>query len=224
MSSQEAFKIICDMINQQLEGNDDPSQVEQLSLDLVNIGVVSQELKQKIEEYSNLESLSLTGCQLRSLENFPKLDRLMRLELIDNKLGGNSLQELKEYKSLQSLSLGGNNIKQVDDLAFIRDLPNLFQLDLLNNEINNIENYRETIFKEFPQLGILDNQDQKGQEIAYGDTTDQEDDEEEEYEEEEEQGNEGDQKDGGEDYGANNDQQQEEGGDYGENPQKKVHI
>ena len=41
--------------------------------------------------------MSLNGCELRSLENLPDLPKLIRLELIDNKLTGKTLAPLVKY-------------------------------------------------------------------------------------------------------------------------------
>jgi hypothetical protein len=51
--------------------------IEKLVIEDVNLGVISNKLKQKLEELVRLESLSLNRCQLRSLENMPLLGNII---------------------------------------------------------------------------------------------------------------------------------------------------
>lgn len=62
--------------------------VQELILDKSRIGKISEQLARKLETFQNLTSISLNECELVSLEGFPNLPRLMRIELIDNKITG----------------------------------------------------------------------------------------------------------------------------------------
>jgi len=114
--------------------------------------------------------LSMNGCKLQSLANFPKLPKLVRLELIENEFDGNDLVYLGHLSELQSLSLGCNNIKEYSQLEVLGKLDHLIQLDLSDCELSNTENYRTTMFQRFPNLKILDNKDQEGQEFEYSES------------------------------------------------------
>ena len=61
---------------------------------------LADDVKKRLETYQNLASLTLNGCNLRSLENFPNLPNLIRLELIDNKLTGEKLKPLGVFTNL----------------------------------------------------------------------------------------------------------------------------
>lgn len=58
---------------------------------------MKDDLKLRLEKFTELVSLSMNDCDLRSLENFPNLPKLVRLELVDNKLTGKSLNSLAQY-------------------------------------------------------------------------------------------------------------------------------
>eukprot|EP00828_Plagiopyla_frontata_P018506 TRINITY_DN2373_c0_g1_i8.p1 TRINITY_DN2373_c0_g1~~TRINITY_DN2373_c0_g1_i8.p1 ORF type:complete len:223 (-),score=55.43 TRINITY_DN2373_c0_g1_i8:31-699(-) len=140
-------------------------EVEELILDSHHFGKFTPELKAKIESYTNLCSLALNDCQLKSLENFPNLPKLAKLELIDNQLAANALNELPSFPELQSLSLGGNRIANIDEITALKRYTQLVELDFLGCHITNIQGYREKLFLEFPNLLILDNADKDGNEV-----------------------------------------------------------
>ena len=123
--------------------------------------------------------LSMNGCKLESLERFPNLPKLVRLELIENEFDGNELTHLSHQtvffflskkQELQSLSLGCNAIKELEQLKPLIKLTNLIQLDLSDCPISQKEGYRNEVFKLFPDLKILDNKDQEGQEFEYSES------------------------------------------------------
>ena len=70
-----------------------------------------------IGNMTNLRSLTLNGCGLSTLEGFPTLPDLRRLELSDNNLseGLDGLQDAALFQ-LKSLSLAGNKFATLDDL------------------------------------------------------------------------------------------------------------
>ncbi|MCI4669711.1 MAG: leucine-rich repeat domain-containing protein [Bacteroidia bacterium] len=100
-----------------------------------------------LEVFDKLEKLSLAGHEISSLENFPKLDSLIYLDLSHNQIHDTgslhqadslryldlSYNEIKEigflnhFKELQHLNLGHNHL---DSLA--KGLSNLIQLQWLN--------------------------------------------------------------------------------------------
>ncbi|KAL4501670.1 hypothetical protein ABPG72_018721 [Tetrahymena utriculariae] len=193
--SQDIFELI----EEQTQSND-PNTIEELVLDKSKIGKFTEEIKKKLESFPNLTSLSLNECEITSLENFPKLPKLIRVELIDNKITGQQLKHLLHLSELQSLSLGGNLIKNLKEIDVLQQLPKLFQLDFLNNDVAQDPEYREYVFSTLKGLGILDNYDSKGQEVQYDDEDDEDvddqDDEDDDEDEEEDDEDEDDDEEG----------------------------
>ena len=82
---------------------------------------LSEEDKAFLAEFTSLETLAMNGTGLRSLANFPANENLSRLELAENKLGGDELKHLKIYAdSLHTLKLTSNKfttLAQLDHLV-----------------------------------------------------------------------------------------------------------
>lgn len=165
-------------------------QTEELYLDDVVIPTISADLKKEIENVPDLMCLSLNNCGLTSLANFPNKTNLIRLELMENKFPAKELEHLVGTSSLQSLSLGSNKITSIADLAPLKKLENLIQLDLSETELSRIPDYRKAVFDLLTNLQVLDNLDAEGNEYEYsseseqadGDFADNGQDEEEDYE------------------------------------------
>ncbi|XP_050463867.1 acidic leucine-rich nuclear phosphoprotein 32 family member A [Cataglyphis hispanica] len=109
-------------------------------------------------EFSALESLSLINVGLTSLKGFPELSSLKKLELSDNRISG-GLNLLDSSPKLTHLNLSGNKIKDLDTLQPLKEFKNLKSLDLFNNEVTNMDNYREKVFNLIPSLRYLDGYD-----------------------------------------------------------------
>ncbi|EZA61778.1 Acidic leucine-rich nuclear phosphoprotein 32 family member A [Ooceraea biroi] len=124
-------------------------------------------------EFSALESLSLINVGLTSLKGFPKLSSLKKLELSDNRISG-GLNLLDSSPKLTHLNLSGNKIKDLDTLQPLKEFKNLKSLDLFNNEVTNMDNYREKVFNLVASLRYLDGFDADDCEI---DESEGEDDE-----------------------------------------------
>uniref|UniRef100_A0A182PMK9 U2A'/phosphoprotein 32 family A C-terminal domain-containing protein n=1 Tax=Anopheles epiroticus TaxID=199890 RepID=A0A182PMK9_9DIPT len=112
------------------------------------------------DSFTSLETLSLINVGLVSLKNFPKLSNLRKLELSDNRIS-NGLSHLTGSPKLTHLNLSGNRIKDFDELQPLKDLENLEVLDLFNNQVTLIENYREKLFQLIPSLNYLDGFDKE---------------------------------------------------------------
>lgn len=108
-----------------------------------------------LDEYVNLESLSLINVGLTSLKCFPKLAHLKRLELSDNRIS-NGLNFLATSPKLQYLNLSGNKISNLETLGPLKEFNKLKNLDLFNNEVTSIEAYRTEVFNLIPSLKYLD--------------------------------------------------------------------
>ena len=104
-----------------------PEQVTELVLDTCKATKVSG-----LEKFSNLKSLTLNGCGLTTLDGFPTLPELRRLELSDNNIseGLEALQDAALFQ-LKSLSLAGNKFATLEDLdPLVRPLSALAQQPL----------------------------------------------------------------------------------------------
>jgi acidic leucine-rich nuclear phosphoprotein 32 family protein A/C/D len=156
------------------KGSRKPSEVKELILDKCSVAKLAGD---EFEGFANLENLSMNGVGLTSLENFPSLQYLKRLELNDNKISG-GLEVLQDLSliSLTVLTLSNNCIKSLDDLEPLGSLPNLKQLDLEHCEVASLEKYRETAFDVIPSLKVLDNLDRNGDEADLDDEDDDDDD------------------------------------------------
>jgi len=133
--------------------------------------------------YSSLKSLSMINVGVTSLKGFPKLPALQKLELSDNRISG-TLSCLKHLTTLTHLNLSGNKIKTLDALEPLADLTKLRSLDLFNNEVTKLDDYRSLTFKMLPSLIYLDGFDRENVEAV-------ESDDEEEASGDEENGNNG---------------------------------
>ncbi|XP_017797999.1 PREDICTED: acidic leucine-rich nuclear phosphoprotein 32 family member A [Habropoda laboriosa] len=107
------------------------------------------------DEFVALESLSLINVGLTSLKGFPKLSSLKKLELSDNRISG-GLNLLQSSPKLTHLNLSGNKIKDLDALQPLKEFKNLKSLDLFNNEVTILDNYKEKVFSLIPSLRCLD--------------------------------------------------------------------
>jgi acidic leucine-rich nuclear phosphoprotein 32 family protein A/C/D len=66
------------------------------------------------------------------------------------------LNHLLSSPKLTSLNLSGNKIKEFDELKQLASLEKLEILDLFNNEVTSVENYRNKVFQLIPSLKFLD--------------------------------------------------------------------
>ncbi|XP_071564621.1 acidic leucine-rich nuclear phosphoprotein 32 family member D [Temnothorax nylanderi] len=131
-----------------------PGDIKELVLDNCR----STQIVGLTNEFSALESLSLINVGLTSLKGFPKLSSLKKLELSDNRISG-GLNLLDSSPKLTHLNLSGNKIKDLDTLQPLKEFKNLKSLDLFNNEVTNMDNYREKVFNLIPSLRYLDGYD-----------------------------------------------------------------
>lgn len=118
-------------------------------------------LKELLESFTSLQYLSINNCALETLENFPRIPSLIRLDLISNNLS-KDFSALKTSKYLQTLYLSANQISDVQELASLKPLTNLLQLDLIANPLTSNVNYHEEIFKMLPSLKYLDSKNKQG--------------------------------------------------------------
>ncbi|KAI5644402.1 leucine rich repeats (2 copies) domain-containing protein [Phthorimaea operculella] len=136
-----------------------PAQVKELNLDNCR----STNIVGLTDEYINLEILSLNNVGLTTLKAFPTLPKLRKLELSDNRISS-GLNFLKGCKKLTHLNLSGNKIKDLETLKPLEDFENLKNLDLFNNEVTSIDDYRSKVFAQHPSLRYLDGFDKDDRE------------------------------------------------------------
>uniref|UniRef100_A0ABI7WUU0 Acidic leucine-rich nuclear phosphoprotein 32 family member n=1 Tax=Felis catus TaxID=9685 RepID=A0ABI7WUU0_FELCA len=142
-------------------------------------------------EFVNLEFLSLINVGLISVSNLPKLPKLKKLELSDNRIFGGLDMLAEKLPNLTHLNLSGNKLKDISTLEPLKKLEYLKSLDLFNCEVTNLNDYRESVFKLLPQLTYLDGYDREDREAPDSDAEvdgvdEEEEDEEGEDEEDEE--------------------------------------
>ena len=162
----------------------DNKEVKDIVLDTLTIKEITPEEKEYLENFKNVKVFSFNLTKLKSLNNLPQFPNLSEIELSDNLLSGEELHKLIIYPEIKKIRLANNKIKQIKDLDSFQHLTQLNFLDLSQNPINSIENYRKKIFELIPSLNFLDMQDKEGK--AYSDFEEEEDENEEKEDEEEE--------------------------------------
>uniref|UniRef100_A0A8C6VB57 Acidic leucine-rich nuclear phosphoprotein 32 family member n=1 Tax=Naja naja TaxID=35670 RepID=A0A8C6VB57_NAJNA len=215
--------------------NKKPAEVKELVLD--NCRSEDGKINGLSSDFENLEFLSMINVQLNSISNLPKLNKLRKLELSDNRISGGLEVLAEKTPNLTQLNLSGNKIKEISTLEPLKKLPHLRNLDLFNCEVTTLINYRESIFTLLPQLIYLDGFDAGDKEApdsdpeadGLDDEYDENGDEDEEEEEEEEDDEELDDEDDldGEDEengGDDEDEDDEDDGDEDEDEDEEAEV
>ena len=179
-----------------LEKNTPDNPTTIIVLDGQSIKHFTDDIKQYLENFKDLEELTLSICKLTSLKNLPDLPKLKKIVLTDNHLKGEDLNNLCKYKNLVDIRIANNDIKNIDEIKCLENLPELEILDFTDSPITKIKNYRDTIFQNFKKLKYLDLEDKNGKVLEEEDDNE---DEEDEVEEDKEFIDD-DKKDGDEDY------------------------
>lgn len=156
-------------IRDQTEGLS-PHMVFVIDIVSVRFGNFTPEHKAELERFEYLQMLTLNDCGIKSLENFPHLPRLIRLDLVFNEITGESLEYLRHSKHLQTLMLGANKIEKLEHLAPLKTMKKLLQLDLINNPVSRLPGFRNEVLTQFPSILILDTLDRGGKD-AYTNAT-----------------------------------------------------
>ncbi|CAO2604039.1 Acidic leucine-rich nuclear phosphoprotein 32 family member B [Lemmus lemmus] len=179
--------------------NRTPAAVRELVLD--NCKANDGKIEGLTDEFVNLEFLSLISVGLLSVSDLPKLPKLKKLELSDNRIFGDLDRLAEELPSLTHLNLSGNKLKDISTLEPLKKMDYLKSLDLFGCEVTNLNDYQESVFKLLPQLSYLDGYDREDQEAPDSDVEvddmevdgvdkEEEDEEGDEEEEEDEDGEE----------------------------------
>jgi len=85
--------------------------------------------------------ISLNSCRMQSLENFPVVSSLTRVELSENQIKGSDLAHLAASTSITTLKLANNKIDSVSDLLALKALTSLTNLDLEGNPVCEKDDY-----------------------------------------------------------------------------------
>ncbi|XP_075570265.1 acidic leucine-rich nuclear phosphoprotein 32 family member A isoform X4 [Pelecanus crispus] len=172
--------------------NRTPSDVKELVLD--NCRSYEGKIEGLTDEFEELEFLSTINVGLTSVANLPKLNKLKKLELSDNRISGGLEVLAEKCPNLTHLNLSGNKIRDLGTIEPLKKLENLKSLDLFNCEVTNLNDYRENVFKLLPQLTYLDGYDRDDKEAPDSDAEgyvegldDEEEDEDGEEEDEDEE-------------------------------------
>uniref|UniRef100_A0A8C0Z7B8 Acidic leucine-rich nuclear phosphoprotein 32 family member n=1 Tax=Canis lupus familiaris TaxID=9615 RepID=A0A8C0Z7B8_CANLF len=147
--------------------NRTPSDVKELVLD--NCRSIEGKIEGLTDEFEELEFLSTINVGLTSVANLPKLNKLKKLELSDNRISGGLEVLAEKCPNLTHLNLSGNKIKDLSTIEPLKKLENLKSLDLFNCEVTNLNDYRENVFKLLPQLTYLDGYDRDDKEAPDSD-------------------------------------------------------
>ncbi|NWZ43433.1 AN32A protein, partial [Brachypodius atriceps] len=118
-----------------------PLQVKELVLD--NCRSYEGKIEGLTDEFEELEFLSTINVGLTSVANLPKLNKLKKLELSDNRISGGLEVLAEKCPNLTHLNLSGNKIKDLGTIEPLKKLENLKSLDLFNCEVTNLNDYRE---------------------------------------------------------------------------------
>uniref|UniRef100_A0A665XE69 Acidic leucine-rich nuclear phosphoprotein 32 family member n=1 Tax=Echeneis naucrates TaxID=173247 RepID=A0A665XE69_ECHNA len=106
--------------------NRTPSDVRELVLD--NCRSVEGKIEGLTAEFVNLEFLSLINVGLISVSNLPKLGKLKKLELSDNRISGGLDVLAEKLPNLTHLNLSGNKLKDISTLEPLVCVSNLLCL------------------------------------------------------------------------------------------------
>lgn len=137
------------------------------------MATLTKEDSKFLETFTSVEVLCMNQTGLRSLENLPTMPLLQRFELQENKLGGDELKCLKKYAStIVVLKLASNKFTQLDQLKSLTELKELKNLDLMNNEVTDLADYKTKVWEMLPNLEVLDGYNKKGEEILSDDSDD----------------------------------------------------
>ncbi|XP_062417831.1 acidic leucine-rich nuclear phosphoprotein 32 family member A isoform X2 [Pungitius pungitius] len=195
--------------------NRTPSDVKELVLD--NCRSNEGKIEGLTDEFEELEFLSTINVGLTTVSHLPRLNKLKKLELSDNRISGGLEVLAAKCPKLTHLNLSGNKIKDLSTIEPLKELATLKSLDLFNCEVTNLNEYRDNVFKLLPQLTYLDGYDKDDKEApdsdaeVYAEGLDDDDDDEDEEEEYDEDAVPGDEEEEeGEDDEEENEEEEEE--------------
>lgn len=93
-----------------------PHEITTLVLDHLTISQITTKDKKFIENFVNLEVLSLNYVGLKSLACLPAAPKLKHIEVGGNRLAGIELKRLLKYPQLERLSFVDNSLAKWSDI------------------------------------------------------------------------------------------------------------
>lgn len=184
------------------------------------IGEISEEDRQFLEGFTETQFLSLNSTQLKTVANLPKMEKLERLELSDNKIGAGVPADLtviaELYPNLRVLKISNNQIKTLEEVKGLAACQHLESLDVSQNPVAALEDYAQQVRALLPKLDVLDSFNKAGDEVvseedeSEEEEEDGEDDEEDDEEREDEDDEEGEDEEGEEDEAGPDDEEDDE--------------
>ncbi|XP_066139744.1 cilia- and flagella-associated protein 410 isoform X4 [Euwallacea fornicatus] len=109
----------------------------------------------KISDLSKIKRLNCWGSELVDVSLLRKIPNVEVLSLSINKI--HSLADFQFCRRLEELYIRQNDIRDINEVIYLQNLPNLKNLWLGENPCCNAEGYRLAIIKALPQLQKLDN-------------------------------------------------------------------
>jgi len=173
-------KLLIEFLNKKYPS--DNENIIEIIIDSFQIKEFSTSDKIYLEQFKKTQIFSLNNTKLTSLNNLPNFEILSEIDLSDNFIKGEELLKLTKYIHLKKIRLANNNIKHYEDVKCFNCFRNLYFLDLSENPINNISNYKKRIFELIPTLAFLDMQDKEDKNYS---EFEEEEDENEDYEDDE---------------------------------------
>jgi hypothetical protein len=164
-----------EIVNEQI-GDDDVLDVMELVLDEWKTESIKDADKGFLEKFKALDSLSLAGCGIKSLVNFPNLPELVKLDLSGNSIK-DGLSHLKHLTSLMQINLIGNPLEDLNEFECFRDFTQLVYLEIDKCPIASEANVKEKLFKMIQSLKIIDGFDENGKSIIVENSDDSDEDE-----------------------------------------------
>lgn len=123
--------------------------------DALTVGII--QAKSKTDNLGMITKLNLSGIGFEDVSILRQMPNLEVVSLPVNRI--NSLKEFQYLSKLTDLSVRKNNISQISNLLYLRQLPNLKNLWMMENPISSQPNYRLLVVALLPQLEKLDNKD-----------------------------------------------------------------
>lgn len=120
--------------------------------------------KTRTHDLRNVKQLNCWGSELTDVSILRKMPYVQVLSLSVNSI--TSLADFGECRNLQELYLRDNKIKDLNQLLYLQELPNLKKLYLAGNPCAEKANYRMTVLRLLPNLEQLDNVAVTSDEVA----------------------------------------------------------
>ncbi|GJQ76218.1 hypothetical protein Trydic_g1959 [Trypoxylus dichotomus] len=109
----------------------------------------------KISDLSKIKRLNCWGSELVDVSILRRMPSVEVLALSINSI--ESLEDFQYCKNLEELYIRQNNIRDLNEVYYLKDLPNLKNLWLGENPCANVEGYRLAVLWVLPHLQKLDN-------------------------------------------------------------------